>query len=149
MQNPNLRAGATLVDVVVVLAILSIVSGMAAPRLGAARDGWAAAAARDATIAIVAKARTQAMARGSARLIVDPVSSVIRLESPIGVVVGEALHIGREWGVAVAVDRASGVVGIDFDGLGLGRLASRTLRFRRGAAEARLSLSTYGRPRRW
>ena len=38
---------------------------------------------------------------------------------------------------------------IRFDALGLGQVASETLRFRRGGAEAGLVLSSYGRVRRW
>jgi prepilin-type N-terminal cleavage/methylation domain-containing protein len=149
MREQSNRAGVTLAELVVGMAILSIVLSMAAPRLSSARDAWAAAAARDAAIALITRARAEAVAHGEARLLVDPVMSEVRLEAPRGVLRGDILHVKREWGVALSVDRASAAVSIDFDGLGLGRLANRTFRFQRGAAEARLSLSTYGRPRRW
>jgi type II secretory pathway pseudopilin PulG len=149
MEKACGRAGATLVDLVVSLAILSVVSTIAAPRLGAARDAWAAGVARDATIVVITRARTQAVVHGSARLALDPAASTVAVEAPIGVPNGDVLYLGDTWGVALSVDHANGPVRIDFDGLGLGRLASRTLRFSRGGAEARVSLSTYGRPRRW
>lgn len=143
------RAGATLVDVVASLAILAIALTMGAPRLGAARDVWAADTARDAAIALITSARTEAIAHGSARVVVDPVRSELRVEAPAGVPRGDVLLTRESWGVVVTVDHANTIVFIDFDGLGLGRLANRTLRFRRGGAESRVSLSTYGRPRRW
>jgi len=52
--------------------------------------------------------------------------------------------------VAIGVDgAAAGRVTIAYDGLGLGRVASRTFRFRSGPAEARLTISSYGRVRSW
>ncbi|MCI0432392.1 MAG: hypothetical protein L0271_01905 [Gemmatimonadetes bacterium] len=149
MGMDSRRRGATLVDLIVSLAIAGILLTIAAPRLGSARDGRAAVAARDVTAGLVAEARTLAVALGSAVVVVDPGASSVALEAPAGTRIGAAHALGEAFGVTLAVDHSAGTVRLDFDALGMGRLANRTLRFRRGAEEARLSLSSYGRPRRW
>ena len=67
-----------------------------------------------------------------------------------GPAVDDPVRLGDAFGVTLAADQhAGGVIILEFDGLGIGRVASRTFRIRRGATEARLTLSSYGRPRRW
>jgi hypothetical protein len=90
-----------------------------------------------------------ALSRGSARLAVDLAGDAVHIESPAGEAAEPRRELGAEFGVDIVVDQATAPVMLDFDGLGVGRLANRTFRIRRGAAEARLTLSTYGRPRRW
>jgi type II secretory pathway pseudopilin PulG len=150
MKSTRLRAGASLAELVLSLAILSCTAAFATPRLAGARDEYAVRAARDAAAALVDRARLLAQLRGSARLVIDPALSEIRVEAPIGNPAATPLRPGAEWGAALSV--AGGRVGaitLDFDAHGLGRLVNRTLQFRRGEHEARLTLSTYGRVRRW
>ncbi|MGD8276574.1 MAG: hypothetical protein PVH00_01050 [Gemmatimonadota bacterium] len=150
MTSHRLRAGASLAELVLSLAILGCAAAIATPRLTGARDEYAVRAARDAAAALVDRARLLAQLRGSARLDVDPARSEIRVESPIGSPMATPLRSGAEWGAALTVAGGRpGTVSLDFDAHGLGRLANRTLRFRRGDREARLTLSTYGRVRRW
>jgi len=150
MTTNQLRAGVSLAELVLSLAILGCAASFATPRLAGTRDEYAVRAARDAAAALVDRARLVAQLRGSARLDVDPVRSEIRFESPIGVPAATPLRTGAEWGAALTVAGGRpGTVSLDFDGHGLGRLANRTLQFRRGDRVARLTLSTYGRVRRW
>jgi type II secretory pathway pseudopilin PulG len=143
------RSGTTLVELLVLLFVVGLLAALTVPATLRAREAAAVRSARDATANVIARARMQALARGSARVWVDLRAAVVRMESPIGSTTGEPLRLSGS-AVTVVVDRAtSPSVAIDFDGLGMGRLANRTLRFQRGSAEARLTLSSYGRPRRW
>jgi len=133
----------------VVLALLALLLGAAAPALGGALDGYAVRVARDGLAAELARTRMAAVSHGGAELVVDPAAGrawiVTRAGDTIrGAVLGEGLDI------QVTPDGAAGgAVAIRFDGLGVGRLASRTVRFRRGRAEAGLTISSYGRVRAW
>ncbi len=150
MKTLRLRAGASLAELILCLAILSCAAAFATPRLAGARDEYAVRAARDAAAALVDRARLLAQLRGSARVDVDPALSEIRVEAPIGSPTSSPLRAAAEWGAALSVAGSRpGTVSLDFDAHGLGHLANRTLQFRRGGREARLTLSTYGRVRRW
>lgn len=143
-------AGSSLLELLLVLTLLS---SMAAAGVLALRRGievYAARAARDSMAAAAARARSLAVANGSARLVVDPSAASFWIEAPPGARAGDPVRLGDSFGVTVATEpHAGGVVVIDFDALGLGRIASRTFRLRRGSTETRLTLSSYGRPRRW
>ena len=149
MKPHRNRAGATLAELILSISLLSGAAAIAVPRLIGTRDEYAARAARDAAAALVDRARTLAQLRGSARLRIDPAVGEIRVEAPIGSAVGAPLHTAADWGVVLALSGSPGPAALDFDVRGLGRLANRTLRFQRGGREARLTLSTYGRVRRW
>jgi hypothetical protein len=144
------RSAFSVLDLLVVLALLSVIASVTVPRLVNARNAYAARAARDAAAAWVERARSLASSRGTARLTVDIAQGELRMEAPVGVTVGMPLAVQSAFGVRMSVDgTSSGTVHLDFNAVGLGVLANRTLRFRRGDEEARLSLSTYGRARRW
>jgi hypothetical protein len=123
---------------------------MGMPRVRGAVDMYATRAARDAAAAEFARARSLAVARGSARVIVEPATSSLRVEAPIGLPAGDPLRLADRLAVHVTIDNhGTSPVPLDFDALGIGRIANRTVRFTRGSAEARLTLSSFGRPRRW
>lgn len=144
------RLGTTLIEVLTVLAVLATLLGLAALPLRATLDRVAAAAARDAVASALVRARTLAVARGGARVVLELEPPRAHLLTAGGELVGDPLDLGAAYGVAVSADGNAGVaVDLRFDAYGIGRMASRTLRFRRGAAEARLTLSSYGRVRPW
>lgn len=149
MRTLRLTTGHTLPELLIVLAILGIVASMSAPRVVGAVDAFAVRGARDATAALIARARVLAVARGSAVLMVDGATSSLRLESPVGRLDGAPVALSGPLRVDVETDGVVAVVALRFDGLGVGRFANHTMRFHRGRAEARLTLSSYGRPRRW
>jgi len=149
MTKPRCRPGVALPDLIITLAILAILAVIAAPRLQQASQAMAARAARDAAATEFERARVLALARGTARVIVDPASAELRVESPAGIPAAPPLRLGA-FATAVTVDGlASGTASLDFNAIGLGVSANRTIRFRRGQQESRLSLSLYGRVRRW
>ena len=151
MNRARLHPGFSLVELLAALVVLGVLAGLIAGPARGALDAVATAGARDAFAAIVAHARTEAVRRGGARLVVNLASGAVLMEAPALTPIGDSLAVAHTWGVTVSADGAAAgsQLTLQFDAFGLGRVASRTFRFRRGAAEARLSLSTYGRSRRW
>lgn len=145
----NLRArGFTLVEVVLVLCLVGILTSLATPALSAGRDGAAVRAARDQVAAALTYTRAAALARGGAALVVDVERANLWVRDAAGDTVARPLDLRARYGVAVTT-RGGPTVEIRYDAMGIGRLASRTLRFRRGRARAVLTVSAYGRVRAW
>ncbi|HEX6640662.1 MAG TPA: prepilin-type N-terminal cleavage/methylation domain-containing protein [Thermoanaerobaculia bacterium] len=143
------RRGYTLIEILVVLALLALAIGIEYPGTRAASDAWAVRAARDAVAASLAGARAAALTqRGAEVLLVPDVGTVL-------IRAGEALpvprlELTRDWGVALRSPGFGGdTISIRYDALGVGRIANRTLRFERGRAVAGLTVSAYGRVRSW
>jgi len=137
--------GHTLIELIAVLLIGSLALAVGLPAAEAQRDRWAVAGSREAVVGAVTRARAAAITRGGASLFVDPA--------------GDSIWWGGAWGRSDATDLRT-EFGVDlgpegplfelrFGPLGLGRVASRTLVLRRGDAAASLTLSAYGRVRRW
>lgn len=142
--------GITLVELVFALSLLGILIGIAYPQLRSGLDRLAVRGARDALHAGVARARAAAIARGGASLVVELEAGRYRVRDASGREIAPPVEFGPQYRVEVRTDGAAvDSVVLRFDGRGLGRLANRTFRLRRGRAEARLTLSNYGRPRRW
>jgi type II secretory pathway pseudopilin PulG len=148
MRIVRRRAGFALADLIITLAVLGIVLGMAAPRVGALRARGAVRSARDATASAFERARSLAVARGTARVTIDATAGTIAIESPIGIAADAGLQLADTWGVEVGVGGAPTAV-LDFNAIGLGVVASRTITITRGSARAGLTVSSYGRIRRW
>lgn len=137
-------SGFTLLELLVVLALITVLAAMGFPATARARDGMAVVAARDAVAGEIARARALATLHGSARVRIE--STGIAIEAPAAVPF--AVRSLADLRVALSIDGA-GHAEIDFDALGLGRLANRTVRIARGEAVAGLTLSSYGRVRKW
>ncbi len=140
--------GYTLVELMVVLALLALLLALAAPPVTRALAWARVRAARDIVAMGTARARALAVARGGAALVLDLPRARAWLEAADTSTPPEP--VGDERHVTVTVDGAAGdTVRIAYDALGLGRMAGRTLHFRSGPAEARLTISGYGRVRAW
>jgi type II secretory pathway pseudopilin PulG len=145
--------GHTLAELLVVAAVTAVFLGLAAPGADRWRDAAAARAARDELAAALAATRLTAVARGGASLWVDPATTSFWTtagdrpdaspERPDG-----AVDLGERYGVELRLGGTSAVE-IHYDPFGLGRVASRTILVRRGGARAGLTVSAYGRVRRW
>lgn len=149
MRTDKARSGLTLLELLLYLCILAVLFGLAAPAAGRALDRLAVVAARDALSASLARARAAAVARGGARLVVDTEAGRCWVQAGPGIV-GTPLDLAREFRVRIVADgSAPNPVVLRFDALGIGRMTSRTFRLRRGSEEGRLTVSAYGRARRW
>lgn len=141
------RHGFTLIEIATVLALLGVLMAVAMPPLVGWRDGLAVRAARDDLATALARARIAAVATGGAALVVDPAAgrSWIRTPAADGL---EPVDLRERYRVEVDVGGADAVE-VRFDALGIGRLANRRIAIRRGRARAGLTISAYGRARRW
>lgn len=143
-------AGTTLIEIVLALSLLALVAGIAVPPLRHGLDLLAVAAARESLAAAVARTRSVAAARGGAILVLHPASARYWIESQSGESVQPPVDLNTRYRVELSAGaEAGGRIELRFDGLGLGRLANRTVTVRRGRSEAGITLSSYGRVRRW
>lgn len=138
--------GYTLLELVAVLAIVAVATGLILPDTHGWRDRTAVLAARESVAGLLTEARSAALTRGRGSVVLTAfpwrawsvgdhsVVGTVELESTLGVVV----YVGG--------GRDS--TEISYGPMGLGRFANQTLEFRRGAARSRLIVSGYGRIRR-
>ncbi len=142
------RPAYTLLELVATLALLAVLVGLAQPPLERALAWARVRTARDLVAMATARTRALAVARGGAALVLDLRTARAWIEAGDTCTPPEA--IGDDRRLRLIADGAAGdTVRIAYDGTGLGRLAGRTLRFRSGTAEARLTVSAYGRVRAW
>ncbi len=139
--------GHTLVELVAVLFLIALSCGALLPAGRRLRDKAAVIAGREAVAGLLAEARLAAVTRGGADVRVA--SNPWRAWYVTGDTIRRALSLEIDLGVSVVLPRGRTAAEIHYDALGLGRVASETLRFTRGDQESGLVLSSYGRVRRW
>ena len=144
--GPPMRGGYTLLELTIVIVVMMVAISSTLPGLQGLRDRLAVLQAREALVGSVAWARRSAQGHQGAWVRVVPDSALLRwgLENEFQ----GFRDLGRELGVSLE-GTSGGAFTLRFDDLGLGQVASRTIVFRRGSAEAGVSLSSYGRVRRW
>ena len=141
------RHGYTLLELLIVLTLVGTLATIALPPLTRWRDEAAAHAARDELIGALAWTRVAAIAHGGATLVLDP--AIGRFWTELGDGSRRpAIDLKARYRVTVDAGRTD-AIHLYYDALGIGRRTSRTLRIRRGAAEAGLTISAYGRARPW
>jgi prepilin-type N-terminal cleavage/methylation domain-containing protein len=138
-------SGFTLLEVAVVLGLISLLTGLGAPLWRGATDRWAVRTVRDRAAVTLHRARLEARRWGGAQLVVDAAAGRLRLHRVASDSVIWEDASARDHRVQVVLPRGASGTTLRFDALGLGVVASRTLVFRRGAAEARLVVSSRGR----
>jgi len=138
--------GHTLVELVFVLLLTGVAVSTVAPAARRQGDRTAVIAARESVVGLLAEARAAAMERGGARvrLVVDPALA----ELYVGGALARTSRLGAELGVAMFLGGTTPETELAYDALGLGRVASQTIVFRRGGESAELVVSAYGRVRR-
>jgi type II secretory pathway pseudopilin PulG len=138
--------GHTLVELLLVLTLMGVTGASLAPTALRYRDRAAVLAAREAMVGLFAEARLAAMATGEAWVGVRTGPSTASASTA-----GAALRtvdFSTEFGVALSLGGGGTTVDVRFNSLGLGSMASQTVRFGRGETVAELVVSTYGRVRR-
>jgi hypothetical protein len=124
-----------------VIALLTVAGGTFLPAALRTADRAAVVGAREALAGMVARARSDAMVHGGARLRARAADAVVWIEANDSTLA--ARRLGEEFGVVL--DLGVGDAELPFDALGIGRRASRTFVLRRRDAEARLVVAAYGR----
>ena len=143
----NFRSpGHTLLEVLLTLAILGVVAGMAAPPLASALDGIAVRSARTQLIAFATRTRSIARLHGGARLGLDAGEDRAWIE--YGGVARDTLDFA-DAGIDFILSTPAATRIIRYDALGIGRLANESMELRRGRVSARATVSAYGRLRAW
>ena len=139
-----MRPGQTLPELVVVLAMIGVLSGIAVPNVSAARDRAVVRDGATELVAVLAAARAAAQRRGAA--------AVAAFDAPGGtarvIVERDTIlvhQLGAELGVSLRTSRDSVVYGPSGRGYGA---ANTTLIVARGAAEDTVTVSRLGRVRR-
>jgi Tfp pilus assembly protein FimT len=128
------------------LTLLSILLGWGLPWLRTGLDRWAVLGAREALVSAISTARATALERGGSWLVVDPANTRVTWGVGPDSLGWRGLSEGR--GVRLLDGRGVETV-VRFDDLGRGQVASRTFTLVKGGARGGVSLSSYGRVRRW
>ena len=136
-------AGFTLLELVTVVTLLGLALAQLVPAARRQLDRMAVLGAREEVAGLFHQARMEAVARGGASLILTSLPPRVELRQ------GDELlasgDLGGEYGITLTLSGGRTEATLLFDALGLGRVASQTLRFFRGEAEALLVVSSLGR----
>lgn len=131
-----------------VVSLLGIFCTLAMPQARHGLDAVRVRSARESAFGVAMRARSLAIAHGGANLVIDVRARTVSAVDESGTVAEQTSLSPYDVDIFTDGSTSSRIV-LRYDGLGIGRMASRTLRFRRGAAEAGLTFSSYGRIRRW
>jgi type II secretory pathway pseudopilin PulG len=136
--------GHTLFELTIALSLLAMLTAIAAAPLRRYRDAAAVVAAREAVAGLIVRTRAMAVASGGASLHLqaDPPGAWL-------VVHRDTVEILTRVPERVAIDLGRrDVLTLAYDEVGLGRIASATIRFERGEARRELIVASFGRLRR-
>lgn len=128
------------------LLILALGVSFLEPTARTMRDHLAVVAAREAVASLVAEARIGAVQRGGAVVVLE--AAPWRASLDVSGLAPRSVALENDLGVRVGLTRGRTETELRYDALGLGQVASETVTFRRGGAEAALVISAYGRVRR-
>lgn len=140
------RWGATLYELLIVLILLGIFTSLAAPSLRTTMDILAVRAAREAAFGLFTRARVLALQHGGADIVLSAGHDCIQIRTADGVVRHELRLAQQDVDLVLA---GGDPVVLRYDAYGLGRMMSRTLTLRGRKAYAGLTVSSFGRVRRW
>lgn len=138
--------GHTLVELLFVLLLAGVAVSSMAPAARRQRDRAAVVGAREAVVGLLAEARLAALESGGASVRIT--ATPPRAEALARGASLRSAALGEDFGVTVGLSGADTQAELSYDGLGLGRMASQTITFRRGREIAELVVSAYGRVRR-
>ncbi len=141
------RMGATLFELLITLCLLGVVLSIGAPPMRTTMHAMAVRAARESVFGAFVRARAIALQQGGAGIELSAQQDRITVRSISGVIAYELL-LGRQ-DVDLQVDGNIDPVILRYDAHGLGRMMSRTVTFAAGDARAGLTVSSFGRVRRW
>lgn len=140
-----MNRGYTLLEVLVVVSMIGTFVSIIGGPAGGLRDSLAARAVVEDVVAVVRSARAEGRARGGSLLWLHD-DGRYSIHGPDGVVRRGAVALNRARALELSAGRDS--VALRFDRLGLGRMASTTVRIRAGNEERSVVVSAYGRVRR-
>src|SRR5688572_18102884 len=139
------RIGVTLPELLLALSLIAILSSIALPSFRRGLDALAARTARESAFALFSRARVIALQDGGASLELDAARDAITVRSASGAIRHEQFFSNAD----LVLEGNDPTVILRYDAYGLGRMMSRTVSFRTRSAIAGLTISSFGRVRRW
>ena len=139
--------GATLYELLITLALIGVLTTLSAPQLQNTMQILAVRAARESAFGMFTRGRALALEQGGAILEISARDDRVTIRSPSGSIQDE-LWLGEQR-VDLLPDGGPDPVQLRYDAYGLGRMMSRTITLASGAARAGLTVSSFGRVRRW
>jgi len=136
-------SGFTLLELVTVVTILGLALAGGLPAARGVLDRMAVAGAREAVIGVFHQARMEAIARGGSRVGLRASTAEVELWS--GGALRASLDLAQDFGISMDLSGGWDLREVEYDPLGLGRVASLTIGITRGSAEAGLVVSSLGR----
>jgi Tfp pilus assembly protein FimT len=143
----NQRMGASLFELLLVFCLFAIFVSLALPTIRSGRDALSVRAAREDAFGLFVRARALALQHGGAVVELNPGEDRLTVRAPSG-----AVQHTRNFGelqVDLLVEGASDPVELRYDAYGLGRMMSRTVTFAVHGARSGITISSFGRVRRW
>ena len=137
--------GATIFELLIVLSFFGVLLSITVPSLRSGMDALAARAARETAFALFSRARVIALQNNGAEIQIDAALDHIAIRTSDGTLEREQHFEGTD----LILEGESENVTLRYDAHGLGRMMSRTLLFRTREAKAGLTISSFGRVRRW
>ena len=137
--------GATIFELLIVLSFFGVLLAVAVPSLRSGMDALAVRAARETAFAMFSRARVIALQNNGAEIQIDAAHDYIAIRTTDGEFEREQYFDGTD----LIIEGGSDIVTLRYDAHGLGRMMSRTLFFRTREARAGLTISSFGRVRRW
>jgi prepilin-type N-terminal cleavage/methylation domain-containing protein len=145
----RLARGFTMLELLLVFTLLSVLLGLAAPSFLYALDVFSVRAARDTLLGAATRTRSLALARGRAYLHIQE-EGVVSVFSPDTMTEFRRFDLQGRYDVSIDIENSARTAAfLEYDALGVGRLANLTVRLRRGRASGAVTFSAYGRPRVW
>jgi len=142
----SMSRGYSLVEAIMVVAILAMTAASFAPAARRYHDSALVVAARESVVGLIAAARLRALGKGNVAVHLggDPFRVWVVEDDSVLLV----RPLGNELGVSLELSRGRNETRLAYDALALGRVASETLTFVRGNTRRSLIVSGYGRVRR-
>jgi type IV pilus assembly protein PilA len=136
------RRGFTLIEILIVMAIMGIVAMMALPKVGNMNDRNQMRSAKDGIAAKLSAARAAAIATGrQAKFYVEGDSMrMTTMNGPTETAKGSTVYLSRQFGVTVLSPNIS----IVFDGRGMTSNAGNIVKFKRNTLVDSLCISPIG-----
>jgi len=136
-------SGFTMVEMISVLALLGLGLATLLPAARRQLDRMSVLAVREEVVGLLHRARQEAISRGGSELVLNtqPPSAGLIVSSDTLLLV----PLGEDGSVTLLLSRNRVEARLHFGPLGLGRVSSQTLRFRKGEEEASLVVSALGR----
>ena len=125
---------------------MAVAASLSLPAGRLVRERLSVIGAREDLVAMIARARGEALRRGGSSLVIVESPAEIRIEA--GGDTLQRVDLAAAWQTEVVLSGGRPSAELRFDALGLGRMAARSITLTRGSTVARLIVSAFGRVRR-